>query len=138
MALIAYLARSHIPLAGDTAVIYSSPFPRHVSNPRWELTQLRGAHISARPVRRGTSLASAPVAKAAVAGFDAVLIDPLLSVLFASHHLGGNRPPFSTVLAFVLIVPAARHARQTRADCNVACPYPGLARAGAATGCNDR
>jgi hypothetical protein len=53
---------------------------------------------------------------------------PLLSVLFASHHLGGNRPPFSTVLAFVLIVPAARHARQTRADCNVACPtgpWPG-------------
>jgi hypothetical protein len=76
-------------------------------------------------------------AKAAVAGFDAVFIDPLLSVLFASHHLGRNRPPFATVLAFVLIVPAARHARQSRADCNVACPYPGIAR-GAAIRCNDR
>src|SRR5271156_4660799 len=70
----------------------------------------------------------APVisAKAAVAGFDAVLIDPLLSVLFASHHLGGNRPPFSTVLALVLTVPAARRACQTIADCNAACQRPGL------------
>src|SRR5260370_4913966 len=74
-----------------------------------------GATDRPRLARRSVWMApmpdEAPVtsAKAAVAVFDAVLIAPLLSVVFASHHVEGCLPAFSTVLAFFFVLPAARH-----------------------------
>jgi hypothetical protein len=58
---------------------------------QWSSGCLQNATIAGR--RHGAPMPDeAPVtsAKAAVAGFDAVLINLLLSVLFASHHVEGS------------------------------------------------